>query len=114
MAFYIGEHVLGASGVLSTVAFGIYLAKKAPYAMSEEVRHSVHVVFSQIAHFTETHIFVLAGMIISKKFILSYDELTEDGRLFSAAPIEFHILMSIALYTMLHFIRAMVLGLFLP
>lgn len=42
MVFYLGEHVLHVSGVLSTVTFGIYLSKKAPYAMNHHVRHNVH------------------------------------------------------------------------
>merc|ERR1711871_1413943 len=77
MVFYLGEHVLHVSSVLSTVTFGIYMSKKAPYAMNHNVRHNVHVVFSQVAHITETHIFVLAGLIISDRFILKYDELKE-------------------------------------
>ena len=75
------------------------------------------VVFSQVAHITETHIFVLAGLIISDRFILQYDELqlaVPEHRLFTKAPLGFHIAMSVALYILLHMIRAIAIGMFMP
>lgn len=126
----------------ATVCFGLYLSKKAPYAMNEQVRHSVHVVFQEIAHFTETHIFVLAGLIICDLFILKYGELTGDiassadtddavsrlsgdqfseqvtaevgQRLFYNYTIGYHMAMSIALYAALHIIRASIIMLGMP
>ena len=59
--FYVGEWQLHVSGVLASVTFGVLFCRLAPHAMSEHVEHANHVVFSQICHFAETHIFMLAG-----------------------------------------------------
>lgn len=104
VVFYLGEHYLHVSGVLASVTFGVLFCRLAPHAMSEHVEHANHVVFSQICHFAETHIFMLAGIIIHRRFFLAQ----------SGLDMTYHVPMSIVLYLVLHIIRASVIGLFTP
>ena len=93
--FYLGEHFFHVSGVLAAVSFGILFSHHAPHgerhrllatflaglrrshdapavlwmiaAMNEDVIHANHIVFAQIAHFAETHIFVLVSPRLSRR-----------------------------------------------
>eukprot|EP01043_Picozoa_sp_COSAG02_P006088 COSAG02_NODE_170_length_31534_cov_33.568498_7_plen_824_part_00 len=104
MVFYVGEWHLHVSGVLASVTFGVLFCRLAPHAMSEHVQHHNHVVFEQICHFAETHIFMLAGLIIHRRFFISMSDL----------DMAYHIPMSLVLYLVLHVIRASVIGMFTP
>lgn len=104
MVFYIGEHGLHVSGVLAAVTFGILFSRLAPHAMSEHVIHANHVVFSQICHFAETHIFVLAGLIIYHRFFITESHIDKS----------LHAPLGIAMYAAVHAIRGGVIALFSP
>lgn len=104
MVFYIGEHGFHVSGVLAAVTFGILFSRLAPHAMSEHVIHANHVVFSQICHFAETHIFVLAGLIIYARFFLSESHIDKS----------FHFPLGCAMYLAIHVIRGSVIAIFSP
>lgn len=90
--FFISETVLHVSSVLATVVFGLYVAYKGKYELSPEVEHHVHSVVGQIAFWSNTLIFVLAG-------VLSYDKFADIG--FNGK----HFGILAALYVALHIIR---------
>ena len=104
MVFYIGEHGFHVSGVLAAVTFGIMFSRLSPHCMSHHVIHANHVVFSQICHFAETHIFVLAGLIIYARFSITESHIDKTIH----APLGF------AMYGAVHVIRGGVIGLFSP
>ena len=66
--------------------------------------HANHVVFSQICHFAETHIFVLAGLIIYARFFIMDSQIDKTV----------HAPLGIAMYVAIHIIRAGVIGMFSP
>jgi NhaP-type Na+/H+ or K+/H+ antiporter len=105
LTFYVGEHTLGVSGVLGVVCFGLVLSRMAPHAMSGDVLHSTHVVFGQISHFAETHIFVLAGLIIEQRFF---------GQTESTLDFSFHLPMAAVNYVAVHAVRLVVITTFSP
>ena len=104
LVFYIGEHGFHVSGVLAAVSFGIFLSRVAPHAMNEHVVHANHIVFSQICHFAETHIFVLAGLIIHQRFFLQETNIDKS----------IHYPLAFAMYGMVHVIRGGVIAFFAP
>lgn len=104
MVFYVGEHGFHVSGVLAAVTFGILFSRLAPHAMNEHVIHANHVVFSQICHFAETHIFVLAGLIIYARFFIMESQIDKTV----------HFPLGLAMYAAIHVIRGSVIGMFSP
>ena len=109
LTFYIGEHVLHVSGVLATVFFGILLSRMAPHAMSHDAMHTTHIVFGQVSFFAETHIFVLAGLIIEDQFFSN-----RARQEFVDFNFAFHLPVSLVMYFCIHVIRASVIMFFSP
>ncbi|ESO97538.1 hypothetical protein LOTGIDRAFT_152631 [Lottia gigantea] len=66
--FYIGEALLGVSGVLAVVVLGIAMSSMRT-SISPEVEDFIHRFWEALAYFANTLIFILVGVVISKKAI---------------------------------------------
>eukprot|EP01060_Flectonema_neradi_P005475 TRINITY_DN13643_c0_g1_i1.p1 TRINITY_DN13643_c0_g1~~TRINITY_DN13643_c0_g1_i1.p1 ORF type:complete len:1388 (+),score=260.45 TRINITY_DN13643_c0_g1_i1:79-4242(+) len=66
VTFFVAEGFLGVSGVLGLVAFGCYLSYH-KQCISPEVEHTMHHFWEIVVFMTNTLIFALAGLIVSKK-----------------------------------------------
>jgi sodium/hydrogen exchanger 10/11 len=64
--FFIAEVYLEVSGVLATVALGLYFASRGKYSVTPEATHGMHTVLKQFGYFANTIIFVLAGVIVCR------------------------------------------------
>lgn len=69
--FYIGEHILHVSGVLSTVVYGVSLAKYKTFVMDQHTLDENHGVWEEISFIANTFIFTLAGVIVYDRISLS-------------------------------------------
>lgn len=68
--FYLAEFVeLGFSGILSLVAFGLYMTYSGKTKISVESQHALHHVWGYIGFAAETLIFILSGIIIGDRFL---------------------------------------------
>jgi len=77
LAFYIAEDTsVKVSGVLTLVAFGLYMGLIGKVNLTSESRHLLHFFWEFIAYTAETIIFLLTGNIIGTKFMILKDEIT--------------------------------------
>jgi len=68
--FYFAEFTnLGFSGILSLVAFGLYMTYSGKTKISIESQHALHHVWGYIGFAAETLIFILSGVIIGDRFL---------------------------------------------
>ncbi|CEM22073.1 unnamed protein product [Vitrella brassicaformis CCMP3155] len=95
--YFIGEAILGTSGILTTVCFGLFFAVAGKYSMSHETHEAHHHVISAVAHVADRSLFLVAGMICQR--IMQEEELAEWAIMGG-------------LYLFLHFARALVILLF--
>ena len=73
LTFFVAEGFLGVSGVLGLVAFGCYLSYH-KQCISPEVEHTMHHFWEIVVFMTNTLIFALAGLIVSKKAFVGITE----------------------------------------
>jgi len=100
--FFVSEHeVVGVSGVLAVVVFGLFMAAAGHYALSIETEHRHHVIMNFLALLANEAIFVLAG-VVSYRF-----ETKGDFDLLDIVDL-------LLLYLAIHFSRAAVIMIFLP
>jgi NhaP-type Na+/H+ or K+/H+ antiporter len=118
--FYFAEFTtLGFSGILSLVAFGLYMTYSGKTKISIESQHALHHVWGYIGFAAETLIFILSGVIIGDRFLGgAVTEPTNDPVDNSAhenEQLSLHTLSKVfAAYIMLHFIRFFGIMLFSP
>jgi NhaP-type Na+/H+ or K+/H+ antiporter len=60
--FWLAENILGVSGVLGTVVFGIQSARTSFLAMDEHTHHANHAFWSEVGYVATAIIFILAGV----------------------------------------------------
>ena len=65
--FWVAESLLGVSGVLATVVYGVQTARTSFLSMSEEAHHANHAVWGEIGYIATSMIFFLAGVVTSHK-----------------------------------------------
>ena len=94
--FGMAEIILGVSGIIAVVVFGIMMSRRGKYAISPSVEEKLHATMGSLAHVSETAIFFVAG-------IVAYDAITSDG----IGAKEYANLFG--LYAMLHVIRGFVI-----
>jgi NhaP-type Na+/H+ or K+/H+ antiporter len=64
LVFYLSEHWFGASGVLTTVVFGLNLAKRRHLAMTVDTEEKNEIVWEEIGYVANSFVFALAGVIL--------------------------------------------------
>eukprot|EP01047_Picozoa_sp_COSAG01_P044512 COSAG01_NODE_4031_length_5419_cov_8.013722_1_plen_1027_part_00 len=65
--FWIAEHVLGVSGVLASVVFGLATSRKSYFAMNAESIEKNRIVWEQIGFMSTMILFMMAGIIVRGK-----------------------------------------------
>ena len=75
--FWLAENVLGVSGVLSTVVYGVQTARTSFLAMDERTHHANHSFWQEVGYVATSFIFILAG-VKSRDKIASFIENFED------------------------------------
>ena len=76
--FWLAENVLGFSGVLSTVVFGVQTARTSFLAMDEHTRHANHAFWGEVGYVATSFIFILAGVKSRDKIASFLDNFQED------------------------------------
>lgn len=71
MAFFIAEHFLHVSGVLSLVTLGLVVAGIGRTRISPEVEHFLHEFWEFAAYVANTLIFIMVGVIIAQRVDLT-------------------------------------------
>ena len=113
--FYFAEFTkLHFSGILSLVAFGLYMTYSGKTAISTESQHALHHVWGYVGFCAETLIFILSGIIIGDRFL--------GGQYYEPENVSSHqgeltskdVLKVLAAYVILHFIRFFCILLFWP
>lgn len=79
MTFWIADELLGVSSLLALVSFGFFYAYRGKYALSPEVEETLMHFWSIFAWYSESLIFIIAGLIsykaISEEEIASRPEI---------------------------------------
>ncbi|XP_067045427.1 sperm-specific sodium:proton exchanger-like [Acropora muricata] len=73
LTFYIGEEVLGISGVIAVVMLGIQI-NALKTSISPEVEVFLHRFWEMLAYLANTLIFIMVGVVIMEKALNSLDE----------------------------------------
>jgi sodium/hydrogen exchanger 10/11 len=66
LCFYLAERVLGVSGVIAVVCYGLYFGSIGRTRVSPEVAHFLEEFWELLAFFGNTLIFVIAGIVIGR------------------------------------------------
>ena len=101
--FYVAEDLLHVSGVLATVMFGFMMSNRFKYTLSPAVMEMNEAVWTQLAHVSESIIFIMGGVIVHDKIINS--DISGDYR---------HWLWLILLYILLNVVRASMVTILQP
>jgi NhaP-type Na+/H+ or K+/H+ antiporter/CRP-like cAMP-binding protein len=70
MTFFIAEALLGVSGVLSVVVFGLHYGAVGRTHISPEVEEYLNEFWEMLAHIANTVVFILSGVIMARRFLL--------------------------------------------
>ena len=72
LIFFIAELTpLHVSGILALVALGLYMTRSGRTMISAESEHSVHHVWGYIGFLAETIIFILTGLILGERVVMT-------------------------------------------
>ena len=108
VVFYIGEHTLHVSGILSVVVYGLFLARNKSFAMKHDELEENHGFWQEAAFLSNTFIFIISGVLIADR-VRHNDTFVGHA---SGATVETFVWLSVALYVFLLLLRGAVIALF--
>ncbi len=97
-SFYVAENLLGVSGILSVVAFGLLMSGVGRTRISPEVDHFLHEFWELFTFIANTLIFIMVGVLISTRIEFTFQDF----------------IILIMIYIGIHIIRALLIGGFFP
>ncbi len=98
ISFFVAENLLGISGVLSVVAFGLTMSGIGRTRLSPEVEHFLHEFWEFFTFIANTLIFVMVGVLIASRIVFTLEDF----------------IVLLILYIGIHLIRAIIIGSFFP
>ena len=98
LTFFICEYVFAVSGVLGLVTLGLIMAGPGRTKISPEVQHFIHEFWEFTAFTANTLIFLIVGVVIAERTVFTLNDLW----------------MLLAVYVIIHIVRAVVIALLYP
>jgi NhaP-type Na+/H+ or K+/H+ antiporter len=108
IVFYVGEHLIHVSGILSVVIYGLFLARNKTFAMKHEELEENHGFWEEAAFLSNTFIFIISGVLVADR-VRHNDTFVGHA---SGATVMTFVWMSVALYLFLLVVRGVVISLF--
>jgi NhaP-type Na+/H+ or K+/H+ antiporter len=108
VTFYVGEHILHVSGILSVVVYGLVLARNKRFAMKQHELDENHGFWEEAAFLSNTFIFILSGVLVADR--IRHNDTFQDHA--SGATVLTFVWLSVGLYVLCQLLRGVSIAVF--
>lgn len=117
--FWMAEELLGVSGILASVVFGLATARKSYFCMSAECLERNHMVWEQMGFVTTMIIFMLTGIVARGKLDAMYNRVEDasdilGGSMLSNSEVNQLMTLTLVFYVAVFAVRGLTLTLLFP
>ena len=106
--FWMAEEVLGVSGILASVVFGLATARKSYFCMSAESLERNHMLWEQLGFVSTLVIFVLSGIVARGKVDAMFHRAVDESDILGGEQLSRQELIQLLVLTLVYYIAVFV------